>query len=153
TCWSTPIMSPDGRVLGAFAIYLGEPATPTTVQRSRIDRVTRLAGIAIEHAQSMDALRRSEERYALAIEAASDGHMDWNLLTGELHISPRMLEIAGHPLDATFVDHADWVRRFPFHPEDRTRWQAAVATHFASREAKFRGDFRIVVNGETCWLA
>ena len=99
------------------------------------------------------ALKLSEERYALAMEAAADGHMDWNFLTGEFYISPRMLQIVGHPLDATFADRADWVARFPFHPEDRKRWETAVAAHFAGREAIFKMDLRIVVNGEMRWLA
>ena len=99
------------------------------------------------------ALRRSEERYSLAVEAAGDGHTDWNLVTGEFYISPRLLGILGYAPGTTFADRADWVRRFPFHPEDRGLWEAAVAAHFAGREAKFRMDLRIVVNGETRWVA
>ena len=38
------------------------------------------------------ALRESEKRYALAMEAAGDGHTDWNLETGEFYISPRLAE-------------------------------------------------------------
>jgi PAS domain S-box-containing protein len=152
-CCYTPIKSWEGRVLGAFAIYQNEPSSPTPEQRNMIEQLTRAAGIAIERAESINVLRRSEERYALAMEAASDGHTDWNLVTGEFYVSPRLLRITGHSPDATFVDRADWVRRFPFHPEDRARWEAAIATHFAGREAKFNGDFRIVVNGETRWLA
>jgi PAS domain S-box-containing protein len=41
TCWSTPIMSSDGAVLGTFAVYPGESVSPTPEQRSGIDRVTR----------------------------------------------------------------------------------------------------------------
>jgi PAS domain S-box-containing protein len=153
TCWSTPIKSPEGRVLGTYAVYPSEPASPTPEQRSRIEQLSHLANIAIERTQSMDALRQSEERYALAMEAAADGHMDWNLATGGFHISPRMLQVVGHAPDTAFADHADWVRRFPFHPDDRPRWDAAIAAHFAGREARFRGDFRTVLNGETRWLA
>ena len=152
-CWSTPIKSSQGRVLGTLAVYPSEATSPTLEQKCRIEQLTELASIAIEHAESIDALRQSEERYALTMEAASDGHMDWNLVTGEFYISPRMLKMVGHPPDATFADRADWVRRFPFHPEDRPRWEAAIAAHFASNEAKFNRDFRIVVNGETRWLA
>jgi PAS domain S-box-containing protein len=99
------------------------------------------------------AVRLSEERYALAMAAAGDGHTDWNLVTGESYISPRMLEILGFAPDTVFADRADWVRCFPFHSEDRPRWEAAVADHFAGREAKFRMDLRIVVRGETRWAA
>ena len=106
-----------------------------------------------ERKRAEEALRRSEQRYALAMEAAGDGHTDWNLETGEFYISPRLLKILGYAPGTTFADRADWVRRFPFHPEDRRRWEAAVAAHFAGREAKFSMDLRIVVNGETRWVA
>jgi PAS domain S-box-containing protein len=100
-----------------------------------------------------NALRRSDQRYALAMEAASDGYTDWDFVTGEFYISPRLLEIVGHPPDAIFIDRDDWVRRFPFHPEDRKRWEAAVATLFAGRDAKLKMDLRIIVDGETRWTA
>src|SRR5262245_33392861 len=99
------------------------------------------------------ALRQSEERYALAMQAAGDGHTDWNLVSGAFYISPRLLEIVGHPPDARFADRADWVRRFPFHPEDRPKWEAAVASHFAGRESHFKMELRIVVRGEVRWTA
>ena len=106
-----------------------------------------------ERKRAEEALRRSEQRYALAMEAAGDGHTDWNLETGEFYISPRLLKILGYAPGTTFADRADWVRRFPFHPEDRPRWEAAVAAHFAGPDAKFRMDLRIVVDGETRWVA
>src|SRR5262245_50734852 len=99
------------------------------------------------------ALRQSEQRYALAMQAAGDGHTDWDLVSGEFYISPRLLEIVGHPPDARFADRADWVRRFPFHPEDRPKWEAAVASHFAGRESHFKMELRIVVRGEVRWTA
>jgi len=51
SCWSTPISSPSGDVLGTFAIYQREAATPTPLQQELIGRVTHLASIAIERAQ------------------------------------------------------------------------------------------------------
>jgi PAS domain-containing protein len=98
-------------------------------------------------------LRESEKRYALAMEAAGDGHTDWDLVSGEFYISPRLLEIVGHSPDATFADRADWVRRFPFHPEDRPKWERAVAAHFAGRQSHFKMELRIVVAGEVRWTA
>jgi PAS domain S-box-containing protein len=61
-CWSTPITSSEGKVLGTFAIYSREPGPPTPEQQGSIGQFTYLASIAIERARSMDALRRSEER-------------------------------------------------------------------------------------------
>jgi len=51
SCWSTPIVSPSRDVLGTFAIYQRQAATPTPLQQELIGRVTHLASIAIERAQ------------------------------------------------------------------------------------------------------
>ena len=56
-CWSTPISSAAGKVLGAFAIYYDEPRTPTPQQQVLIEQFTHIASIAIERAQSDAALK------------------------------------------------------------------------------------------------
>jgi GAF domain-containing protein len=48
-CWSTPILSSKGKVLGSFAMYYREPRTPTGEESSLTNVATRLAGQAIEH--------------------------------------------------------------------------------------------------------
>ncbi|HET6892414.1 MAG TPA: GAF domain-containing protein [Pyrinomonadaceae bacterium] len=57
-CWSTPIMSSRGKVLGSFAMYYREPRTPTGKEKHLTDVATKLAGEAIEH-------RNKRERAAL----------------------------------------------------------------------------------------
>jgi len=48
-CWSTPIMSSKGKVLGSFAMYYREPRTPNGDERYLTDVATKLAAKAIEH--------------------------------------------------------------------------------------------------------
>ena len=48
-CWSTPIMSSKGKVLGSFAMYYREPRAPDGEERHLTDVATKLAGLAIEH--------------------------------------------------------------------------------------------------------
>jgi len=48
-CWSTPIMSSKGKVLGSFAMYYREPRTPDGEERHLTEVATKLAGLAIEH--------------------------------------------------------------------------------------------------------
>lgn len=47
-CWSTPIMSSRGKVLGSFAMYYREPKTPTGEEARLTEAATRLAAKAIE---------------------------------------------------------------------------------------------------------
>ena len=71
-CWSTPISSTAGKVLGAFALYYDEPRTPTPLQQGLIEQFTHIASIAIERAQSDAALKRSEARKAAILDSALD---------------------------------------------------------------------------------
>jgi GAF domain-containing protein len=51
-CWSTPIMSSKGKVLGSFAMYYREPRTPDGEERHLTEVATKLAALAIEHVAS-----------------------------------------------------------------------------------------------------
>jgi PAS domain S-box-containing protein len=59
-CWSTPIVSSDGRVLGTFAIYYREPRRPTSREHNLIEQITHLASIAVEREQAEEALRQAQ---------------------------------------------------------------------------------------------
>ncbi|HMG72655.1 MAG TPA: GAF domain-containing protein [Pyrinomonadaceae bacterium] len=48
-CWSTPIMSSKGKVLGSFAMYYREPRTPNGEEEYLTDAATKLAAQAIQH--------------------------------------------------------------------------------------------------------
>ena len=56
-CWSTPMFSSAGRVLGTFAVYYREPHSPTPQELDDIEQVTHLASIAVERKQAEEALR------------------------------------------------------------------------------------------------
>jgi PAS domain S-box-containing protein len=55
-CWSTPILSSTGKVLGTFAIYYREPRSPTPQDHNVIEQITHLASIALERDQAEEAL-------------------------------------------------------------------------------------------------
>ena len=58
-CWSTPIRSAAGEVLGAFAIYYAEPRTPTQRDQALIDQFTHIASITVERERSQTSLTRA----------------------------------------------------------------------------------------------
>ncbi|MDP2404565.1 MAG: EAL domain-containing protein, partial [Methylotenera sp.] len=51
-CWSQPIFASTGRVLGTFAIYHREKATPTPADLALIEQAAQLVSIAIERKQA-----------------------------------------------------------------------------------------------------
>lgn len=56
SCWSTPIVTLSGTVLGTFALYQPEPGSPTPLQQDLIGQLTHLASIAIELSQARTEL-------------------------------------------------------------------------------------------------
>lgn len=55
-CWSEPIISSTGKVLGTFAIYHKSPAIPTLSDIERITFAANLAAIAIENRNARNEL-------------------------------------------------------------------------------------------------
>jgi PAS domain S-box-containing protein len=59
-CWSSPILSSAGRVLGTFAIYNRERRSPTESDQGVIGRIVHLASIVIERELAEEAFRQSQ---------------------------------------------------------------------------------------------
>jgi len=70
-CWSTPILSGRGKVLGSFAMYYKEPRTPTGDEAGLTEVATRIAGLAIEHNAAKEILARTQAELAQASYAAT----------------------------------------------------------------------------------
>ena len=105
-----------------------------------------------ELAEANDSLRRSEARFALAVDAAGDGFIDWVVATDTFYASPRLLELCGMPPATRFAGRADYLARFPYHPDDRDRVIAAINGHFAKGAVRLEEEMRILRHGELRWL-
>jgi len=66
-CWSYPILSNSGKVLGTFACYYREEHTPLDSEIACVKRATYLASIAIQ-------MRREEQNLVRAKEAAEQAN-------------------------------------------------------------------------------
>jgi PAS domain S-box-containing protein len=69
-CWSTPILSAQGDVLGSFAMYRLENRGPLPEETRLTQIATHIAGIAIERQRQQEILREREARINLAAESA-----------------------------------------------------------------------------------
>ncbi len=70
-----------------------------------------------EKKKSQEALRISEERLKMALDASNDGLWDWNRETDELYLSPRFFTMLGYEPDE--VDHKASLLLTYAHPDDR----------------------------------
>ena len=74
-CWSTPILSSAGKVLGTFAIYYREPRSPTPQEHNLIEQITHLASIAVEREQAEEALRQAQADLAHVSRVTTMGEL------------------------------------------------------------------------------
>ena len=73
SCWSQPVMSSGGKVLGTFAIYRHEAGLPTPQEVELIEQMAHLASLAIERSRWAEELSRSEKQYRRLFESAHEG--------------------------------------------------------------------------------
>jgi signal transduction histidine kinase len=78
-CWSTPILSSEGRVLGTFAIYSREPRSPTPHLHNLIEQITHLASIAIEREQAEERLAQAQADLARVSRVTTMGELTASL--------------------------------------------------------------------------
>ncbi len=93
------------------------------------DVLMRSIRYAIERQEAEEELRESEERYSIAVRGANDGLWDWDLLTDELYLSPRWMEIVGLDEGGVSGSPDEWFDRV--HPDDLHRLKADIETHLS----------------------
>src|SRR5258707_12961145 len=80
-------------------------------------------------AAGQQALRESEERYALAMEGANEGHWDWDVTTGSLILSPQMKLLSGQTPDTKIDTRAEWLAKVVIQPNNVPRFEAELSDH------------------------
>ncbi|HOV87045.1 MAG TPA: PocR ligand-binding domain-containing protein [Syntrophobacteraceae bacterium] len=98
-----------------------------------------------------EALRLSEQRLRLALEATSDGIWDWNLETGRVYFSPRYYTMMGYEPDefpASYENWKRWVHPVDLEAAEKLVWQAIQDRTSYTIEFRFRakdGDWRWIL--------
>jgi PAS domain S-box-containing protein len=99
------------------------------------------------------ALRESEERYALAMEGANEGHWDWDIATDRLFLSPKAKTWAGLSADSAITTRTAWLAQIVIHPDDRARVETALRDHLQGRTPRYECEYRIhQPDGQWRWL-
>ena len=99
------------------------------------------------------ALRESEERYALAMEGANEGHWDWDVATDRLFLSPRMKTLGGQSAGSAITTRTAWLAQIVIHPDDMPRFDAALRDHFEGTTPHYECEYRVrQPDGEWRWV-
>jgi PAS domain S-box-containing protein len=141
-CWSTPIFSAEGKVIGTFAMYYREPRSPSPRERETIKHITHLAGVAIQRKLAETARRESEAYLAEAQRLSRTGSWAWTPATGEIRYwSDETYRVLGFDPEAGPPRFEKFFGRL--HPEDQDRVRELFGIAIAEK-ADFETDYRVV---------
>lgn len=87
-----------------------------------------------------EALRKSEERYALVVEASEQGIWDWNVVTNEVYFSKQWKKQIGYEEHEFANDFGNWVEHL--HPDEKEFCQKAVSSFLENPVEHFVLEFR-----------
>ena len=101
--------------------------------------------------QAEESLRKSEERFSLAMQATRDGVWDWDVTTGAAYFSPGYSKMLGY--DSTEVPPHVQTWLDLIHPEDRDKAYQANLDCINNLMHSFAVEFRMQAkNGDWVWI-
>jgi PAS domain S-box-containing protein len=151
-CWAVPVLDAGAIPLAAFAVYFRIPRRPGDEDRRVIDRLARLAGIAIERARAEAALRESEQRYRTLVTNIPDVVWLVDRAGHTLFVSPNVEKVGGYTAAELYRAGADgWFGRI--HPDDRPMVRRHFEALFQNGAGTFDVEYRLRHrDGRWIWL-
>ncbi len=115
------------------------------------DRVAELEQLESDRKRSEEALRESQERYALTTSAGQVGIWDWKLETNEIYLDPNLKAMLGYE-DHEIRNHFDDWGRF-VHPDDVEQVMAKANAHLKGLTPQYEVTHRMLhKDGSIRWF-
>ena len=151
-CWSEPIRSTQGKVLGTFAIYHKDASHPTDAEIILIEQVTALASVAIEKIKDNSTLKARDEQMQLVLAGAELGFWDWDLVTNKMQRNERWATMLGYIYKEIKQSTNQWIDFI--HPEDRDKVQQSISDVIEGRSKLHSIEYRMLTkDGGYRWIS
>jgi len=139
-----------GSVIGKFMLYSDVARAFAPHELQLVGIIAAQVAFAVERTRTEEHARRAEARLRFALDAASMGTWDWDLLTSAVEWSDNLARMHGLPeetFDGTFASYEREI-----HPDDRSRVFASVERAMAEG-VPHEVEYRIVApDGTVRWV-
>jgi diguanylate cyclase (GGDEF)-like protein/PAS domain S-box-containing protein len=96
---------------------------------------------SMERCRALEALRESEERYALSARGANDGLWVWDLKSDDIYFSARWKSMLGFEEPEIGSNPDEWLSRV--HADDIDRLRSAIRIHRQGQSPHFESECRV----------
>lgn len=149
SCWSEPIVSSRGEILGTFAMYYHEPRRPEHPDLQFMAATARVASVAIEQRRKEEALRQSEERFRQLAEHIRDVFWMTDADGTPRYISPAYERVWGRSLQSLHENPRSWIEAI--HPDDRKFIDKGMFIRVPTEDTE--QEYRVIhPNGSIRWI-
>jgi diguanylate cyclase (GGDEF)-like protein/PAS domain S-box-containing protein len=148
-----PIILLTGQGDGDVDIAALKAGAADYLVKGRIDAqiLERSIRYSLEQSRTLEALRESEERYALSARGANDGLWVWDVRSGTVYYSPRWKSMLGFTEEEVGDSPDEWLSRV--HPDDAEMLRAALELHRRGATASIEQEHRMrCKDGEYRWM-
>ena len=147
--WLLPILIPPVYLtFRSYKVYLGrlEDEQRHTRQVTELHDQTQQALTFAQQSEgrlreTLQLLKQSEERYALAAAGSNDGLWDWDVGRNRVYFSPRWKAMLGLSEEEVGNTLLDWLNRV--HPDEVEGLRAAIGAHLAGETPHLEHEHRI----------
>ncbi len=136
----------DGKVF-----HVEETATPLRDRTGEITNLVVSCKDVTDLRRMFEELRKSQERFELAVEGSRDGVWDWDLDTNEIFFSPRWKAMLGWEDEELPNRFEEWAERL--HPDDRARVMGVLHSYLQNQTGDFEVEMRLLHrDGSYRWI-
>jgi PAS domain S-box-containing protein len=129
----------NARVPGG--VYLSVTGRPLRNSRGAVRGAVAVLRDVTAAKRAEEELRRSRERFELAVRGSKDGIWDWDLATGAVYYSPRWKGMLGYAPDELPDRYETWESLV--HPGDRERALALLRAYLSGQAADYELEHRL----------
>lgn len=130
--------------------WLKVTAKPELQKSGTIHFYGRISDITDQKKQEQE-LEQSQQRYVFALQAASEGVWDWNMVTNVVHFSAQTMSMLGFEEKEADVHQSFWMERV--HPDDVTIREAAKSKGLRKSNTAYESIYRVRTEaGDYRWM-